>query len=235
MITLNLLPDVKLEYIKTRRLQTRVISIAVLVTAGVVGLVLLVAIWVYAVQAVQKSYLTDQITLHAKELKQLPEIDKYLTLQNQLNNLTALHEGKNDLSRLMVYLPILNPAPPNNVTFTNVELASGDSGNVLTFRGEAKDYTGLNTFRDTLTNASFKNGEVTEKLFESVIVSSSSLELGNNGSMLIVFNIDTTYNPNAFLNSVKKPEVKVPQITTTQSSQAAPNVFSQSSVKREQE
>ena len=234
MITLNLLPDIKLEYLKTRRTQARVVSTAILVTAAVIGLVVLVAIWVYGVQAVQKSYLTGEIEKNGKELKQLPEIDKYLTLQNQLGKLTALHEGKNDFSRLLTYLPALNPAPPNNVTFTSVEAGTTELGNALSFRGETSNYTALNTFRDTLINATLKHEGTSEKLFDSVVVSSSSLELGATGGVLVVFSIDTTYNPNAFLSSVKDPVVSVPQITTTPSTQAAPNAFRQSSVKEQQ-
>lgn len=233
MITLNLLPDVKLEYLKTRRTQARVISIAVLVTAAAIGLVVLVAVWVYGVQTVHKGYLTGEIEKNGKQLKQLPEIDKYLTLQNQLSKLSALHDNKTDFSRLLTYLPALNPAPPNNVTFTSVEAGTSDLGSTLSFRGEANNYTGLNTFRDTLTNAALKYDGTTEKLFDSVVVSSSSLELGTGGTMIVVFTIETTYNANAFLYSVKDPVVSVPQITTTPSTQAAPNAFRQSSVKKE--
>lgn len=235
MITLNLLPDVKLEYLRTKRVQARVISIATLVTGSVLGLVILVAIWVYGGQALQKQYLTGEIVKHGNELKSIPDINKYLTIQNQLANLTALHQNKNDFSRLLTFLPILNPAPPNNVTLTSVELATSDTGNTLVFQGEVKDYTGLNTFRDTLRNAEVKYDGQTEKLFETVTVSTSSLELSDKGQAVVVFKIDTIYNPNVFIFSTKNPIVSVPQLNTTQSAQAAPDVFGKSSTQKDQQ
>ena len=47
MIRLNLLPDVKLEYLHTKRVQARVISIATIVTIAVAGLVVLLGLWVF--------------------------------------------------------------------------------------------------------------------------------------------------------------------------------------------
>lgn len=235
MITLNLLPDVKIEYLRTRQVKAKVISIATLVTIAAVGLVALVAGWVYGGQAIQKIYLSGEIKKHNAELRALPDIDKYLTIQNQLSKLTALHDGKNDFSRLLAFLPLLNPAAPYNVTLTNVDLTSSvDIGSSLTFQGEIKDYTGLNTFRDTLINANVRYDGKTEKLFETVAVTSSSLEQGANGQMLVVFNISTTYNQNAFIYGAKDVSVIVPQITTTQSTQATPDVFGKSSVQKEQ-
>lgn len=237
MISLNLLPDVKLEYLRTQRTKAKVISIAVIVTIAAIGLVMLVAGWVYGAQVIQKSYLTGEIKKHNDELKKLPDINKYLTIQNQLEHITQLHEGKNDFSRLMTYLPQLTPAGTQSVAFTNLDLKSGEAGNTIMFQGEAKDYTSLNTFRDTLINAKLNYNvdgqKQSEKLFEIVTVTSSSLEVGTSGARLVTFTIDTTYNPNAFIASIKQPTVTVPNITTTQSAQAAPNVFSQSTVQRE--
>lgn len=234
MIKLNLLPDVKLEYLRTKRMQAQVISIASIVTLAAIGLVVLLAVWVYGGQTLQKNHYTGEIKKHSTELKNIKDIDKYLTIQNQLANITALHDGKNDFSRLLTYLPTLNPSAPNNVTLTNVELITNELGNTLALQGEAKDYTALTTFRDTLLNAQLKYGDSEEKLFESVNVAASSLEQSVKGPQIVVFRIDTVYNPNAFLSSVKNPNVTVPVKTTTQSAQSSPDVFGASSVKEQQ-
>lgn len=232
MITLNLLPEVKLEYLRTRRLKAKVIGSAILATMVAIGLVVLVAGWVYGAQTFHKSRLTDEIKKNAMALKAIPDIEKYLTIQNQLANLSTLHEGKNDYSRLLTFLPALNPAAPRNVTLTNIELKSTDEISSLLFQGEAKDYTGLNTFRDTLANATIKYDGKTEKLFTAVIITSSALEQGQGGAPVVTFSIDTTYNASVFLSSVKSPQIEVPQLNTTQSAQAAPDVFGKSSVER---
>ncbi len=231
MIRLNLIPDVKLEYLRIKRTHKQVISIASIVTIGAIGLVVLLAVWVYGGQTLHKNYLTSQIQTNERKLKAIPDIDKYLTLQNQLANLTTLHEGKNDFSRLLQYLPVLTPAAPHDVKFSQVELnASEEVGNTLIFQGETKDYTGLSTFRDTLVNAQLKadNG-VDEKLFETVTVTTSAIAKSKSGTV-VVFRVETTYNPNAFVASVKNPSVSVPSKNTTQSVQASPDVFRESTV-----
>lgn len=236
MIRLNLLPDVKLEYLKTKRVHARVIGIASIVTIAAAGLVVLLAVWVYGGQTLHKSILTGQIEKNHDKLKSVPDIDKYLTIQNQLKYLTALHDGKSDFSRLLQFIPVLTPTAPHDVKFSNVEITGdADLGNTLVFQGEAKDYTGLSTFRDTLINAKLAAQDgVEEKLFESVVVASSSIDQSSSGGSVVTFRVETVYNPNAFLSSVKNPKVIVPSITTTQSATASPNVFSQSSVGGEQ-
>lgn len=240
MIKLNLLPDVKIEYLKTKRTQAQVISIATIVSIAMIALVVVLALWVYGGQTLQKDYLTGQIQKNAAELKSVPDVDKYLTIQNQLAHITALHDNKSDFSRLMTYLPSLNPVQPNNVTITTVELSSTEDGvRILSLQGEGKDYTALSTFRDTLVNAVLKYSDeedkvVEERLFEAVTVVSSGLEKSSKGGSVVVFKIDTTYNPNAFLSSVKDPSVSVPTKTTTQSAQASPNVFGKSSTEEEE-
>ncbi len=229
MITLNLLPDVKREYLRTRRLQAKVMAIATLVSLGAIGLVVLLAVWVYGGQTVYKSFLTGEIEKHGKELKEIKEIDKYLTLQNQLNYLTELHDGKMDFSRLMTFLPAMNPAAPNNVRLTKVEATADEAldQNTMILEGEVVNYTALNTFRDTLKNAEFtyegQNDPI--KLFDSIEVATSSLERSQLGGTMVVFKIETTYNPEAFLFSTEEPVVTVPKMSTTQSLQNAPNVF----------
>lgn len=234
MISLNLLPDVKLEYIRTQRTKARVISIAILVTIISIGLVVLVAGWVYGAQTIQKNVLTGQIKDRNKELQALPDIDKYLTIQNQLSHLSQLHAGKNDFSRLLDFLPKLTPADTRAVSLTSLDVKNGELGNVITMQGEAKDYTALNTFRDTLLNAQLvytvEGVKQEEKLFETVVVSSSSLDSGTGGARVVSFTIDTTYNPTAFVVSTKSAAVQVPNISTTESTRAAPDVFKSSTV-----
>lgn len=233
MISLNLLPEVKLEYVRTQRTKARVVSAAILVTVISIGLVVLVAGWVYGAQTIQKNVLTGQIKDRNKELQALPDINKYLTIQNQLNHLSSLHANKNDFSRLLAFLPRLTPADTRAVSLTNLEIKTDEAGNTLALQGEAKDYTALNTFRDTLLNAKLvytvDGVKQEEKLFETVVVSSSSLESGTNGARIVTFTLDTTYNPAAFLVSTVSPSVQIPNISTTESTRAAPDVFKDSS------
>lgn len=116
MITLNMLPDVKLEYLKVRRTQAQVISIAVIIAAAVVGITILLAVWVYGGQSLQKKLLGDSRDKLTTNLKNVPNLNKYLTVQNQLAQLSTLHGSKNDFSRLLTFLPTLMPPMRSDVS-----------------------------------------------------------------------------------------------------------------------
>ncbi len=239
MIKLNLLPDVKLNFQRARRLRARITGVAIVTTAASVGAVVLIVSYVYGVQKLQLDALNKNIASNTAKFSAIPEVNKYLTLQRQLEKIDALHEGKNDFSRLLDFLPALNPAPPNSARITNIELQAGDesigTSPILKLKGEVADYTALNTFVDTLRNAQLLYGGETDKLFDSVEVVTSALEDSQQGGKVVSFDITTSYNPQAFLFANKDVRINVPNIITTQSTQAAPSVFGESTVREGEE
>lgn len=240
MIQLNLLPDIKREYIKARRTQAKVVSIAILVCMVSVGLLVLAILWVYGVQNIQKSTLTKSIEKRAKELKDTPDLNKYITVQNQLANISLLHSDKPLTSRIFDIMPRLNPKAPNNVRITSVDIDTATTTMLL--EGETASFTGLETFRDTLRNASVlyttmgAEGRTTEPLFTSGSVQVLSQGLGKkeDGSSIVSFKISTTYNTKAFARDTTSLDVSVPNMDTTQSKQDTPDVFGASQAVKEE-
>src|SRR5438270_5715427 len=111
MIQMNLLPDVKLEYIKAQRMRRLVLVVSVLVTIVSVGLLVLTLMFnVY--QKHRSDNLSKNIAVESKELQDKPQIDRILTVQNQLESLTSLHSQKYAASRIFDYL---NSVTPSNV------------------------------------------------------------------------------------------------------------------------
>src|ERR1700747_1231758 len=115
MIQLNLLPDVKLEYIKPHQAQRLVTSVSILVTiASVVILGLLLSF-----DGLQKKHIHDlnnDIAKYSNQIQGKPGINKVLTVQNQLDSLTGLHDKKPAVSELFTYL---NQVTPANVDINN--------------------------------------------------------------------------------------------------------------------
>src|SRR4051812_46628586 len=109
MIQFNLLPNVKLEYVKTQHTK-RLLTMLSLV-AGMAGIaILLVAI--VSVNVVQKKSLSDldsDIAKYSTQLKSVKDLDKILTVQNQLSTLTSLHDDKPVASRLFSYISQVTP------------------------------------------------------------------------------------------------------------------------------
>ena len=117
MVQLNLLPDVKLDYIRAQRSRRLVLSISVLVT----GIAVLALVLLLLVDVAQKKHLSDlsrDIQTESSELQQKPDITKILTVQNQLESLTALHSSKPAASRLFSnYLDQVTPAAASSASF----------------------------------------------------------------------------------------------------------------------
>ena len=150
MIQFNLLPDVKLEYVKTQRTKhfLTLVSFAVSALCIVVLLVALVA-----VDVVQKKSLNDEnndISRYSRQLKGIPDLNKILTVQNQLNTLKSLHDKKPVTSRLFTYISEVTPSQAvlNNI---NIDFAA----NKLIIGGKAPSLDVVSTYTDTLKSTEY--------------------------------------------------------------------------------
>jgi len=225
MIQLNLLPDLKKEFIKSQKNKGVVISVSILVTLGAIGLSILLFVYVTFVQQFQIGLMTDDIKNKAKQLEEIPDINKYLSIQNQLASITPLHDEKGIYSRLFEYLNVLNPSPPNNINLTGAQLVTTDSSVIL--NGTTASFESLNVFVDTLKNAqvNFKvNGEgelIKEAMFDQVFVQNSGLGKTNN-TTLVSFTIRALYKSSVFNARNTDVVAEVPNITTTPSATQSP-------------
>lgn len=225
MIQLNLLPDLKKEFIKSQKTKSLVISSSILVTIGAVGISALLFIYVTFLQQLQINLATDDIKRKESELKSINDVDKYLTVQAQLASLPDLHNGKGSYDRLFNILNIINPSAPNNVNLSTLQLDAANRN--MTVTGTTGSFETLNVFVDTLKNAeiSYKVGgqgdEQTGKMFEQALITSSGFSRVDEKN-LVSFTIRMVYTPAVF--DVKNTDItaKVPNITTTQSVTQSP-------------
>ncbi len=213
MIQFNLLPDVKVEYIKARRSKRMVL----LVSAGVTALSLVVFAGLFLVVNVfQVKHIKDlnkDIKTYTSSLHDVPNLDKILTVQNQLTSLTSLHDAKPATSRLLGYLSQVTPAKATissvKVDFTN---------NSIGLSGNADSLSTVNAYVDTLKFTSYTvagSGE-TKKAFSDVVLSSfSSSDKGAS------YQITATFDPMIF-NGTKQVTLVVPKITSTRSETEKP-------------
>ena len=99
MIEVNLVPDVKQELIKANRVRTVVVSTAILVGAIAIGIVVLLAVYLFLGQTVRSNIAAGQIKDKYKELSSIEDLDNTLTVQKQLGALTEQQDKKNIASR----------------------------------------------------------------------------------------------------------------------------------------
>lgn len=225
MVQVNLLPDVKLEYVKARRLKRTIISVCVLVSSVSLAIFVLMFVSVSIVQKQHLSHLEEDIASQTKELESMPNIAKILTIQNQLNSLPALHKDKPVASRIFTYIQQLAPgeASINTLTVNFEEETMEVSGNAV-------NLAVVNKFADTLKFTSFsveaEGGGESQRAFSEVTlaqfgVGATTVRSGKPAS----YTIKLKYVPEIFSgeNNVK---LTIPnQVTTRSQTEKPQNVF----------
>ena len=169
MIEFNLLPDVKLEYLKTEKTKQRVFTISIIV-AGVSTVIILLLFGAMQLQNHQVSSNKKQIKELSSSLTKTTDFNKVLTIQNQLKTVVGLHNQSPVVTRLYDYLPQL---VPRNTSISHLTLDF--STNTLKISGEAPNLETINTFADTLKFANFTIDQSTsqpQKAFSSVVLQS---------------------------------------------------------------
>ncbi len=229
MIELNLLPDVKQEFVHAQRLRRKIISAMILLIIISVGIVALIAFNLYVVQSVHEKIVDGDIKNHAKQLEDQSNLTRDLTVQNQLSALSDLHKNKDIYSRLFDYLRVLNPRAPNNIKISQLKV--DNETKTITIDGSAVDYKAVGVFKDTLDNATLNSSQGGDsKVFTDVQLSGVGLGQDSAGVTVTTFKFIITYSDQAFARDIQNPTVVVPNKNTTPSSQD-PSVFGQTSSK----
>ncbi len=219
MIQINLLPDVKLSYIKAQRSKRIVLLSTIIISGTAVGIVLFFASVVYGAQAFQMKSLNNDIKSNTAKVKAIDGLDKILTIQNQLKALPGLHNQKPVISRVFVFLPQITPT---DVSIADYDLKLEDTS--MIFTGTAKDLTSVNKFVDTLKFTKYTTGtnQDLKPAFNAVVLSSFAPGTDKDAS----YTITLKYDPALFAPENKTVTLVVPKITSTRSETERPtNLF----------
>lgn len=228
MIQLNLLPDVKLEFIKAQRAQRLAFSIAFLASGVAIALLVILL----SLTGLQKKHLNDlnkDITKATSDLQKKPQINKILTVQNQLESLTALHDKKPAAPRLLEYL---NQVTPSQVDISS--LAVDFTQQTATITGSADSLSSVNKYVDTLkfTTYTTEDNHNPTPAFSNVVLTSFALSSGAKDSAHTAsYTVSMSYDPVIF-DTTQKVSLSVPNLITTRSeSSQASDLFNSSSTK----
>lgn len=219
MTQFNLLPDVKLEYIKTRRVQGLVILSSTIVTIISLGVFIIMFAYVKVIQKNHINNLSNQISSSSGQLSSNANLNKILTIQNQLLALPTLHNAKPSTEQI---LPFINQVTPATATISSLSLDF--KTNSATAQGNADSIATVNTFVDTLKFTDYfeANNTTTHNAFSNVVLSGFS---NNSSSPGVTFDIAFSFDPAIFTNS-SQVLLSVPKIITTRSiTQQPTNLF----------
>jgi len=230
MVQLNLLPDIKKEFINAQKTRALVMSVSILVTLSAVALSVLLFVYVTFLQQFQITLATNDIKSKQQQLNGVSDLSKYLTIQNQLAALPELHANKGLSSRLLSFLPVLNPNSPNNIELSQLQMTATDK--LVTLTGSTASFESLNVFVDTLQNAivTYKDpsaAQQTSKMFSTVVVQSSAIDKSKGGNK-VSFTVRATYLDAVFDAHNTDMAASVPNIKTTQSVTQSPKLFDSS-------
>lgn len=206
-VQFNLLPDVKLEFNRQQRTKRFVYGVSALAVAVAIGLFVISFITVDLLQKKLLDNSQKNIDTYTQKLKDIPDLDKVLTIQDQLNSLPSLHQQKHVASRLFDYLPQITPVKVNIG-----KLTMDTSADTMEVQGTADTVESVNKFVDTLKFTSFtvKGGDK-KKAFSNVLL--SKVDRDDKGAS---YTIDLNFDP-ALFDAAQTVALVVPQETTTRS------------------
>lgn len=216
MIQFNLLPDVKMQYIKAKRQKHTMLAVSLLVGATALTVFVLLFVTVNVFQKTHMRNLQADIDNTSKQIKETPDLNKVLTVQNQLKSLPGLHSQKPVTSRLFQYISQVTPNQANIGT-TNIDFSAG----TMTLSGTADSLSTINKFVDTLkfTTYTATEGDVNPKIgkpFKEVVLSSYGRS-DKDATYQISLKFETI-----IFDVAKKVTLTVPKITSTRSETEKP-------------
>lgn len=213
MTQFNLLPDVKLEYIRARRMKRTVVGLGLLASGVALAVFVVLFIVVNVVQRQHISNLNQDIENGVAELQAIPDIDKVLTVQNQLNALTPLHEQKPAAARVMSYFTQLTPADAS-IASINADFTQG----TMTVSGSASTLATVNKFVDTLKFTTYTKGDdqTSQNAFSEVVLASFGVSDQDTS-----YELTFKFNPEIFNNTLDV-KLTVPDIISTRSQTEKP-------------
>ncbi|MDB5183064.1 MAG: putative Fimbrial assembly family protein [Candidatus Saccharibacteria bacterium] len=212
MIQFNLLPDVKVAYIKAIKAKRVVMvasGIAVVISLGILAAM-------FSAVSIQKNHIKDlnvDIRKYENDLSGTQDLAKILTIQNQLKSLPALYSQRPVTSRLYKYIQATTPA---QISMKRIDLDF--VAGTLETEGTADTLESVNRYVDTLkfTTYTTDSDKTPVNAFSSVI-----LKTFNRDTKTASYTIDFNFDPVIF-NADQKVNLIVPSTVTTRSETELP-------------
>lgn len=219
MVQINLVPDVKLELISAQRHRNVVISVAVMSIIASIAVLVVLGL-VIAGQTWNESRLTAKIKDADKEFRSIEDIDKTVTIQNQLTSIKSTNEQKLMSSRIFNLLAEASAkGTENSVTMNSFVIDTDTQTITLLAQTDTRGFEAAEVFRknidamriyylpaeDTLPNEFKENPKTKDQDEESALIASevtlsdlSYSQAGNDQRRTVSFRLTFAYDPILF-------------------------------------
>lgn len=193
MIQVNLLPDVKREYLRAQQVKHMFTIISILAAITALSLLILLFVYVQVVQPRHRANLQKDIDSGITELKNKQDAVKIVTVQGVLEQIPGLEDKKLITSKLFDYLVEFTP---RDVSYSEIKLDLAT--NTLALTGQTTTLERANVLANNLKSAefSYKQGDTTQKIkpFSNIVFNNlgktSQTEDNKNVSFQISFQLD---------------------------------------------
>lgn len=188
MIQINLLPDIKRQYLKSQQIKHTVIVASILLSVVVITIAALLFAYVRIVQPQHRNNLQEDIDAALLKQKEFPEASKLVTIQNALNQVQMLQNNKTFTSRSFSYVGSVTPV---GILYRSVSY-NGDAS-LLTIMGTAPSTEKVNELANNIKSATYSyekdDEEITGKPFTSSRFSSPISRNEDDGSVSFTIEI----------------------------------------------
>lgn len=204
MIEINLIPDIKRELIKSQQIRNKIIAISIIIGLVSMITIALLAVNVFAVQALRNNIADDSIKSKSLDLAKVEDLSKTLTIQNQLTKISDIYNSKKIDSRLFDMLVKIIPPAPNDVKLSSLSIDS-DAGTISIDGQAANSFAAFEVFKKTIEGANIEytnpSGDKLKVPLVADMLNIGSTSYGEDaasGVMVLRFSFSFKYSPELF-------------------------------------
>lgn len=188
MIQINLLPDVKREYLKAQQTKHAVVMVAILLSIVTVTLAALLFVYVRVLQPSHRTNIQKDIDSGIAKLKASEDAVEIVTVQGALEQIGALQDKKVVTSRVFNYVTSFTP---RGVSYGAIKLDTATG--IMTIAGVTSTHEKANELANNIKNASFTHevNKQQQKLtpFSAVVFNSLSSNENSDSGKQVVFEL----------------------------------------------
>lgn len=187
---INLVPDIKGEMIKALKLRNFIFYLCIVVVAASVG----VSLIFFSIAAGQKAVVagkTDTIEELSKKLNSYSDLSDFLTIKDQLGNLSSISNNKKLLSRTFGVLSAILPTGADTITISELGISLEEESPTITLEAQANagkdpfiDYNVLDAFKKSMQYMRYDYGTYVDKEGND-IPAYCMIETGSDGASLM--------------------------------------------------
>ncbi|MDO4508281.1 MAG: hypothetical protein Q4B65_02795, partial [Candidatus Saccharibacteria bacterium] len=166
---INLVPDIKNEMIKALKLRNLIFFICIIVASASVGVSIIFASSA-AIQQASADGKKETIKLLSEKINSYDDLDRFLTIRDQLGNISEISEKKQLLSRIFGVLSALLPSGPDQIMISEMNVDLSTEMPTISFDAQANagaepfiDYNVLDSFKKSMPYISYDYGQYVDR------------------------------------------------------------------------